>query len=213
MMHRSKFAGVGLFCILAQSLILNEGMLGAYAAPAPVSKNAPVSAQNAKVAPKATVAKPPVSKPVAGANAPAAKPLPVPVSRLSPAGQALVAAYDRYAAQVQGQVLNKWLVPEGKNKVVLSVIIEPDGTSGNFNVTSLPKNENAEQAARTAFQAAEPLSPLPVNSPPVKLQLTFVSQAEPHGESNGQLGIRIEPQQNLAAPSGGLPPLPSVPSE
>lgn len=195
MKHEDKFSLAILLLSYSLFPIQNSQIPAAYSAPATSIKKAPATA------PKQAPAKPAATAP----NLPSGK--------LSPAGQVLVAAYDRYAAQVQSLILDKWLVPDGKNKVILSIIIEPDGTTSGLSLVSNPKNETAEQAAKTAFGAAEPLAPLPNNSPPVKLILTFVSQAEPHGESNAQLGVRIEPQQNLAAPAGGLPPLPAPPSE
>jgi hypothetical protein len=115
-----------------------------------------------------------------------------PVVQKAPAAN-LTAAYNAYLNRLRDKVLTNWNVPDGKNRVTLQVRVETDGTNGEVAVTSSPSNTVAEQAATAAWSLAQPLEPLPAQSPAVRIILTFESSADPHGDSTSNLFTRLEP--------------------
>jgi len=102
------------------------------------------------------------------------------------------AAWNGYAARLQSKLLNKWLLPDGKNHVVLTANVGADGSVTELNMTSAPNNAAAEQAATDAFNGSQPLECLPAGSESAKLTLTFDSFASQH-DANRNVGVKIDP--------------------
>lgn len=114
----------------------------------------------------------------------------------------LSSQYNAYLGRLRSKVAAAWNFPNGRNKVVLQVEVQPDGSAGSITLSSTPKSEEAEQAANAAFAQAQPLEALPANSPPVKVTMNFDSFADPHGESNSSLTARLDPvRQTPASPA------------
>ncbi len=90
-----------------------------------------------------------------------------------------------YLNGLTGKLNNKWYIPDGKNKVVISCKLESDGSTQDVTTTSTPSSAEAEQAANTAFVQAQPFGALPSSAgTKVKLTLEFISSADPHGDSS-----------------------------
>ena len=119
----------------------------------------------------------------------------------NPAHLNLTTAYNAYLAELRSKVINSWNLPDGKNHVVVSVVVQPDGTVGEITFESTPKNETAEHAAHAAFVDAQPFKALPNNSPPMKLSFTFDSTADPHGDSTSSVSARLDPIKETATPA------------
>ncbi len=88
---------------------------------------------------------------------------------------------------------NNWYLADGKNRVTLELRVAEDGGVTDLNVSSTPKNSEAEQAASDAFNKSQPLPALPSGSPPVKMTLVFSSTADPHGDNTRDITGRIDP--------------------
>lgn len=106
---------------------------------------------------------------------------------------ATAAACNNYLNRVRAKVDKNWYVADGKNHVVLSVVVAPDGTVTDLNITSTPTDTKAEQAASDAFNQSQPLEALPSGSKAMKMTLTFDSNADPHGDSSRTIGARLDP--------------------
>jgi hypothetical protein len=100
---------------------------------------------------------------------------------------------NRYLASLRPKLMHNWLLPDGKNLVVLTTLINADGTSTNVTMTSQPNNEAAEQAANDSFSKILPLPPLPPHLKAAKLTLNFQSNADPHGDSQSNLTMNLDP--------------------
>jgi TonB family protein len=109
--------------------------------------------------------------------------------------------FSQYANMVYKKVYSVWDYAEGKNSVVLTVVVDQDGTLGDISTSSSPKNENAERAASAALTQAQPLGPLPTgSSPKAKLIMTFNSSSDQHN-SNATLLVKMEPIEGATAPA------------
>ena len=140
-------------------------------------------------------AKPPAKRPAAAHAAPASHAA-APAAASTPAAKApsgqLNGAYTAYINRLRGKLDHNWYLPDGNNKVTLSVDLAPDGSVTNLNVSSAPSSTLAEQAANDAFNQSQPLEALPATSPAVKLTLTFTSTADPHGDNTRSISGQIE---------------------
>jgi hypothetical protein len=135
------------------------------------------------------------SKPAArGAARPAAKA----PQNSAPAGKNNTAAYTAYLARLRGKLITHWDVPNGKNKVTLSTVVNADGSVGDVSLSSAPKNADAEIAGSEAFAKSQPLETVPGGGQ-VKLILTFESSADPHGDSNSNVYTQIVPLRRRVA--------------
>jgi TonB family protein len=103
------------------------------------------------------------------------------------------AAYTAYINRLRAKLENKWYLADGRNKVTLSVTVSNDGSVTDLELTSTPRNTQAEQAASDAFNQCQPLETLPAGSSPVKLALVFESFADPHGDNNRNLTGTVTP--------------------
>lgn len=110
-----------------------------------------------------------------------------------PQKSSLAPAYNAYIGALRAKVDNNWYLADGRNKVIIALHVAPDGSVTDLDITSTPKNSEAEQAASDAFNKAQPLPALPAGSPPVKLTLTFTSTADPHGDNDRDISGLIEP--------------------
>lgn len=115
------------------------------------------------------------------------------------------AIFNSYIARVRPKVENNWYLADGKNHVVLSVTVAADGSVTDLALTSSPTNTQAEQAATDAFNKAQPLESLPTGTGPVRLTMTFDSFADPHGDSNRNLSLRMDAQKT-EPPKTDTPP-------
>lgn len=126
-----------------------------------------------------------------------AKPAARPVARPAARGGSVptnnnTAAYSAYLSRLRGKLLNNWNVPNGKNKVTLTTVVNADGTVGDVALSSNPKNADGEIAGSEAFAKSQPLEPVPGGGQ-VKLVLTFESSADPHGDSSSNVYTQIVP--------------------
>lgn len=145
------------------------------------SQAAPAKSSSAKNSAKPAIkALPASTKPVSTAPA---------KTTVSPA---LAQAYKSYVGNLQPKIGKAWNYPNGKNHVVLSVMIASDGSASELNLSSTPKNTEAEQAANDAFNQSQPLPALPSDSPPCRITITFDSSADPHGDAKANFYIKLD---------------------
>ncbi|HEY9773580.1 MAG TPA: TonB C-terminal domain-containing protein [Planktothrix sp.] len=114
-------------------------------------------------------------------------------SKSGPSSAALGQAMGAYLNRLRPKLMNNWMVPDGNNTVTLIVTVEPDGSASEVQMSSKPKNEPAETAAASAFSKAQPLEALPSGVPQSKLTLSFISNADPHGDSSSNILTRLDP--------------------
>jgi hypothetical protein len=122
-----------------------------------------------------------------------------PAGQATAAGHDFSAAYKAYGDRLRAKLYNKWLIPDGKNRVTLSAVLATDGTVSNMSLASSPHDTQAEQAANDAFNQSQPLESLPSGSPAAKLTLTFESTADPHGDTKSNLSMMLEPINQKAS--------------
>ena len=103
------------------------------------------------------------------------------------------AAYNAYLGRLRVKILDKWMMADGKNHVILTANVNQDGSVADVNLVSTPTCTPAEQAASDAFNQAQPLEALP-GGMGAKLTLTFDSTVDPHGDSTSNLGCRLDPK-------------------
>lgn len=145
----------------------------------------------------ASAAPPAKAKPAA--SAPAAKP----AAGKAPVSATLTAAYKSYVDTLKPKVYNTWFekFPFGKNHVVLTVVVNQDGSASGMQLESSPKSGEAEQAASDAFNSAQPLPSLPSGSPPCKLVITMDSNAAPPADCKTNFAMKMDP---LPGASGAM---------
>lgn len=115
------------------------------------------------------------------------------------------AALNAYWGRLQPRVTNNWVVPDGKNHVVITVNVQPDGSVGDFAIVSTPKDGLAEQSCSEAFTKSQPLEALPSGMQGAKLVLTFDYNYDPHGDGSSKLYGSIAPI-NISAPAQAQQP-------
>jgi TonB family protein len=106
-----------------------------------------------------------------------------------------------YLGRLRGRILPNWNLPDGKNHVVLTVKVEPDGQVTDLKAQSSPSNTQAEQASQDAFNRAQPLEALPAGTAGATITLTFESNADPHGDTSSNLLTRFDVVPKPAAPA------------
>lgn len=104
------------------------------------------------------------------------------------------ASQNAYLARLRGKILNNWYLPDGKNSVEITATVNADGSIDQVQVTSTPKSDPAEQAASDAFSKAQPLEGLPAGMAKATIVLSFVSSADPHGDSSSNVTTKMTPQ-------------------
>jgi TonB family protein len=126
---------------------------------------------------------------------PASKPAPKPAVNKGAnthVSGALNAAYTNYINQLRGKLDSKWYLADGRNRVTITLNVDPAGSVTDLKIVSSPANTQAEQAASDAFNQSQPLAALPSGSPPIKLTLVFESYADPHGDNNRSIKGQID---------------------
>lgn len=98
-----------------------------------------------------------------------------------------------YVNRLRERITQNWNFPDGKNHVSLTVPINADGSIGEVSLVSLPKKDDAEQAALAAFNAAQPFDPLPQGTNSARLSVIFESTSDPHGDSSSRVLTRVDP--------------------
>lgn len=150
-----------------------------------------------------------LSQPAHGAPPPKAKPASAPAGApksaapgKAPVSAALTAAYKTYVDQLRPKIYNTWFekFPFGKHHVVLTVVVNQDGSASGLELSSTPKSGEAEQAANDAFNAAQPLPGLPAASPPCKLVITMDSNSSPPADCKTNFAMKMDPLPGASAP-------------
>jgi hypothetical protein len=104
------------------------------------------------------------------------------------------AACNAYLARMKPKIVNNWLLADGKNHVEIRAILHSDGSVSDVTVKSVPNNVLAEQSANEAFAKSEPFEPLPSSiSNSANLTIVFDSSADPHGDSDSNITLRLDP--------------------
>lgn len=99
-----------------------------------------------------------------------------------------------YCAQAWNRISHKWFLPDGNNRVTLTAVLDAQGNPEDMQATSSPKNDQAEAAAVQAFNDARPYGAIPkLGTNKAKVTVTFISKADPHGESSSSGQVRIDP--------------------
>lgn len=140
-------------------------------------------------------------RPAPAQSRPAQAPAKVGGNTVTGASGALNSAYNSYLNVLRQKVDNQWYLADGNNHVVISMTVGTDGSVTELDITSSPKNTQAEQAASDAFNHCQPLAVLPAGSNAVKMTLTFDSHADPHGDNDRHITGRIDAPGSSAASS------------
>lgn len=112
------------------------------------------------------------------------------------------AIYNAYIARLRGKIANSWFLPDGNNHVVITAVVNADGSTGDVNIVSTPKDPPAEAAATEAFTKGQPFEPLPKELKGAgKLVVTFDSKVDPHGDSSSNVTFKLDPL--VTAPTQG----------
>jgi hypothetical protein len=98
-----------------------------------------------------------------------------------------------YLQRLRSKLIQAWVIPDGNNHVTITGNFNQDGLSDNIKTQSSPHNENAEQAASSAFGKCLPLEAPPVGMTNGKVTVEFLSNADPHGDSKSSINLRLDP--------------------
>ena len=148
---------------------------------------------------------------LAGTSAFAAGPVrkAAPAAKKPAAPASNTAALNAYLNRLRGKLINGWLVPDGKNNIVVSATLNNDGTVEAFDTKASPGDAGGVQSANDAFAKAQPFEALPAGVSKAKLTLKFISSADPHGDSSSNVVTEIapvaEPKPAAAAPQAAPP--------
>jgi hypothetical protein len=115
-------------------------------------------------------------------------------------------AMEGYLGRLRVRLINNWTVPDGKNVVILEAVVDPSGTATDVSTAHSKADSVALDSATIAFEKSQPLEHFPAGSnAPGKLTVTFTSTADPHGDSNSSVSLRIDPipVAKGAAPQAG----------
>ncbi len=133
-------------------------------------------------------------------SAPAKKPQSQPAKPA--AGPNYSQAYGAYLNRLRTKINSSWNLPDGKNRVVISAVVQSDGTVSDVNISSTPKNAKAEEAANEAFTKSQPFEPLPTGTAPTaKVTFTFDSTSTQH-DSSSAINMRMDPIISQPAATG-----------
>jgi hypothetical protein len=109
-----------------------------------------------------------------------------------------------YLSRLSGRFENNWMMPDGRNVVTITAVLNQDGSTGDVSIKSSPSNKDAESAANEAFVKAQPFESLPTSAgTTAQLVVVFDSNADPHGDTSSQVkaslgpapGVQQAPQQ------------------
>lgn len=108
-----------------------------------------------------------------------------------------------YFNRTRLRVQNNWLVPDGKNNVVLTATISSDGSTSDVVATGHPHDAQAEVSATDAFNKSLPLEALPSGVTSAKITINFEYSYDPHGDGyhkvSGQISQIASPQAQPAS--------------
>ena len=127
-----------------------------------------------------------------------------PAVKRSAAPASNTAALNAYLGRLRAKLINGWLVPDGKNNVVVCATLNNDGTVEAFETKG--GDGAGQQSANDAFAKAQPFEVLPAGVNKAKLKLSFISTADPHGDSSSNVVTEMapvvepKPQPQTAAP-------------
>ena len=108
-------------------------------------------------------------------------------------------ALSGYWNRLRVRLQNNWMVPDGKNTVVLTANISGDGSSSDVLATGHPKDAQAEVSATEAFNKSLPLEALPSGVSAAKITVNFEYEYDPHGDGHHKVSGQI--QQTGGAPA------------
>ena len=98
-----------------------------------------------------------------------------------------------FLANLRARVLNNWLLPDGKNVVVLEATVNTNGDVAEVKTGESKADPLAIEAATNAFDKAQPLGHLPSKyHSDCRITLTFTSDVDPHGDSTSNLTSAID---------------------
>jgi hypothetical protein len=98
-----------------------------------------------------------------------------------------------FLANLRARVLNNWLLPDGKNVVILEATVNGNGDVLEVKTSESKADALAIEAATNAFEKSQPLGRLPSKySGDCKITLTFTTNVDPHGDSTSDLTSRID---------------------
>lgn len=104
-----------------------------------------------------------------------------------------------YLSRLSGRLENNWLMPDGRNVVTITAILNQDGSTGDVSVTSSPGTKEAESAANEAFVKTQPFEALPASAgATAKLIVVFDSNADPHGDTSSSVKASLGPAPGQA---------------
>jgi hypothetical protein len=119
---------------------------------------------------------------------------------------ASTAAMNGYLNRLRGKLLNNWTMPDGKNHVVITAIMNNDGTVESFDTKGSPATNEGTQAANDAFAKVQPFEALPSGINKAKVTLTFISTADPHGDSSSNVTTEMLPIKEPKPAAEAAPP-------
>lgn len=107
-----------------------------------------------------------------------------------------------YLARLHGKFDNNWFLVDGKYVVTVTATVATDGSTSDIQITGVPSNADAEQAANEAFAKAQPFDALPASAGgTVKLTVQFDSYSDPHGDTNRNIKSQMDPIKTESAAS------------
>jgi hypothetical protein len=123
-------------------------------------------------------------------------------------------AVQNYLSRLRGRILKNWMLPDGKNVVVVTAAVTPEGGVSDISTATSKADALAIQSATVAFDKAQPLEHLPPEANSVcKIQITFTSNVDPHGDSNSNVSTRIDMLPEAATPPPETTASPVTPAD
>lgn len=99
-----------------------------------------------------------------------------------------------YLSRLSGRLENNWLMPDGRNVVTITAVLNQDGSTGDVSIKSSPSNKGAESSANEAFVKAQPFESLPTSAgATAQLIVVFDSKADPHGDTSSSVKATLGP--------------------
>ncbi|HEY9716525.1 MAG TPA: TonB C-terminal domain-containing protein [Trichormus sp.] len=115
-------------------------------------------------------------------------------AKAAPGNAAMSQAMNGYLNRLRAKLQSNWLMPDGDNRVTITLDLGPDGGVNSVKAESTPKCDPAEQSASDAVSKAEPFEALPSGlSQGAFVILTFLSKVDPHGDSSSNILTKMDP--------------------
>lgn len=122
----------------------------------------------------------------------------------APNNAAMSQAMNAYLNRLRAKLQSFWLMPDGDNRVTITLDLGSDGGVNSVKAESTPKCDPAEASASDAVSKSEPFEALPSGlSQGAIVVLTFLSKVDPHGDSSSNILTHMNPHQ---------PPKPEAPA-